>query len=79
MTDRYQNKGLGTELLSRLVDIGRREHVERITGHILPENSDMRRVCEKVGFQVVDHDEDRVWTVAMSVDQVAERASATKL
>ena len=78
VTDRYQNKGLGTELLSRLVDIGRREHVEQITGDILPENSDMRRVCEKVGFKVVGHGEDRLWTVAMSVDHVAERTSATK-
>jgi acetyltransferase len=58
VTDRYQGKGLGTELLSRLVEIGRREHVEAIRGDILPENRDMQRVCERVGFTLREVPED---------------------
>jgi acetyltransferase len=50
VTDRCQGKGLGTELLSRLVEIGRRENLERISGDILTENMPMQRVCERVGF-----------------------------
>jgi acetyltransferase len=67
VTDQYQNKGLGTELLSRIIDIGRCEKVERITGDILPENGDMRRVCEKVGFKVIEKPEDRLLTAYMKL------------
>jgi len=48
--DEYQRTGLGTELLKRLLDIGREEGVEKIMAEILPENEGMRRVCEKLGF-----------------------------
>jgi acetyltransferase len=52
VSDRWQNQGLGTELLKRLVQIGRAEKLTRITGRILPENRDMQHVCEKVGFHL---------------------------
>lgn len=51
VSDQYQHSGLGTELLRRLVEIGRAEKLERITADILPDNYDMQRVCEKLGFQ----------------------------
>ncbi len=50
ITDAYQQQGLGRELLSRLVQIGRNEGVVRITADILPENTGMIRVSEQVGF-----------------------------
>jgi acetyltransferase len=50
--DKYQNQGLGTELLRQLVQIGRDEKIHRITADILPENHSMQRVCEKLGFQI---------------------------
>lgn len=52
ISDQFQGHGLGTHLLSRLVDIGRQEGVDRIIGHILPENHMMQRVSRKVGFDV---------------------------
>ena len=33
-----------------LLDIGRKEGLERIIGHILPDNYGMQRVCKKLGF-----------------------------
>jgi acetyltransferase len=48
--DQYQRTGLGTELLARLIQIGRDEKLERIVAEILPENEGMRRVCQKLGF-----------------------------
>jgi len=51
VSDRCQHAGLGTELLRRLVDIGRQEKLARIVGDILPDNQDMQRVCEKLGFR----------------------------
>ena len=35
-----------------LVEIARAERLTRITAGILPENIEMQRVCEKVGFKL---------------------------
>lgn len=48
--DPWQGKGLGTELLKLLVEVGRKEHVRRIVGHILRDNTRMKRISEEVGF-----------------------------
>ena len=37
-------------MLSRLVQIGRDEKLERIVAEILPENEGMCRICQKLGF-----------------------------
>ena len=52
VSDAYQMKGLGVELLRRLVQIGRNEKLQRITADILPDNRAMQRVCEKLGFKL---------------------------
>jgi acetyltransferase len=48
--DRWQNRGLGGQLLRDLVQVGRDEKLSRITADILPDNQEMQRVCEKTGF-----------------------------
>jgi acetyltransferase len=50
ISDPWQGKGLGSELLRLLVQIGRKERLQRIVGHISAENTTMRRVSEEVGF-----------------------------
>jgi len=50
ISDRWQRQGLGTELLKRLVDIGRQEKLERIRATILKENHAMQNVAKRVGF-----------------------------
>jgi acetyltransferase len=52
ISDQWQGQGLGTYLLKLLLEIGRQEGLERIIGHILPENYGMQRVCKKLGFAV---------------------------
>ena len=52
LSDPWQGKGLGTELLHRLLDIGRQERMGRIVAFILPDNIGMRRVCTKLGFSI---------------------------
>ena len=52
ISDRYQRMGLGTELLKRLVQIGRDEKLDRITANILAENHGMHHVSKKVGFKL---------------------------
>ena len=48
--DGFQRRGLGTELLRRLVAIGRDERLHRLTAVILPQNQGMLRICTKLGF-----------------------------
>ena len=52
VSDPWQGKGLGTELLKLLVEAGRKEKVRRIVGHIMAENTRMRQVSKEVGFNV---------------------------
>jgi acetyltransferase len=52
VSDRVQCRGLGTELLSRLLQVGRDEQLDRITAEILFDNSGMQRVCEKLDFHL---------------------------
>lgn len=51
--DEYQGEGIGTELLRRLVRVGKDEALDRITADILQQNHAMQRVCEKLGFDLV--------------------------
>ena len=50
VTDARQGKGIGTELLRRLVEIARAEGVATIGADMRAENMGMRRAAEKVGF-----------------------------
>ena len=52
ISDPWQGKGFGSELLKLLVQVGRKEGLRRITGHISPENSTMKTVSEQVGFKL---------------------------
>src|SRR2546426_655167 len=50
--DAFQKRGLGVELLRRLVEIARAEKVRTVSAEILPENRAMQRVCERLGFRL---------------------------
>jgi acetyltransferase len=52
--DRWQRKGLGAELLRRLVEVGRAEGVERIWADMLPGNMGMRRTAQAAGFTITE-------------------------
>jgi acetyltransferase len=52
ISDQAQGQGLGTELLRRLIAVGRAEGMEQIIAQILPENRAMQRVSEKLGFRL---------------------------
>lgn len=50
VADAFQRRGVGTELLRRLIEAGHDERLDRITADVLGENYAMQRVCEKLGF-----------------------------
>ncbi|BAZ10040.1 GCN5-related N-acetyltransferase [Calothrix sp. NIES-4071] len=52
VTDEYQHQGLGSELLKRLLQVGRDEKLSEINAEILLENRGMQRVCQRLGFTI---------------------------
>ena len=50
--DAWQRRGLGSELLARLIEVGRAEKLSAITGQILADNHNMQTLCKKAGFRV---------------------------
>ncbi|MEG4091628.1 bifunctional acetate--CoA ligase family protein/GNAT family N-acetyltransferase [Microcoleus sp. Pol12B4] len=52
VSDSYQQHGLGTELLRRLLQIGQEEKLEAIVGYILNSNYKMQSLCKKLGFEL---------------------------
>jgi acetyltransferase len=52
ISDRFQRRGIGTLLLSRLLEVGRAEDLHRITAEILFDNRPMQRISKKLGFHL---------------------------
>ena len=60
VSDAWQGRGLGKELLSRLLIVGADEKLDRLTADILPDNRDVQRLCEKLGFSLKHSLDDEV-------------------
>ncbi|HUI77354.1 MAG TPA: bifunctional acetate--CoA ligase family protein/GNAT family N-acetyltransferase [Bryobacteraceae bacterium] len=60
VSDRWQGRGLGKELMARLLIIAADEKLDRLTAEMLPENRSVMRVCEKLGFTLKHSLEDEV-------------------
>jgi len=60
VSDEWQDRGLGKELMARLALVGAGEKLSRLVANILPDNQDMIRVCEKLGFSLRHSLEDEV-------------------
>jgi len=58
VADDWQHRGLGTELLRRLVEIGRDEKLELIWAEMLATNEPMRRTAQSVGFTISQSESD---------------------
>ena len=60
ISDNWQGRGLGKELLARLLIVGADEKLTRLTADILPDNRAVMRVCEKLGFSMKHSLDDEV-------------------
>ena len=56
VADDWQSRGLGTELLRRLVQVARDEHLDMIWAELLSSNSAMRATARAAGFKITDDD-----------------------
>jgi acetyltransferase len=60
ISDKWQGRGLGKELLARLLIVGADEKLSKLTADILPDNRDVMRICEKLGFTLKHSLDDEV-------------------
>ncbi len=67
VTDQFQRQGLGTELLRQLIQVGRDEHLQRLTGDVLAENRGMVEMCKKLGFRLQYSLQDQVVHVELEL------------
>src|ERR1700674_2088447 len=51
--DRYQGRGLGTEMVRRLIDVARHEGLRRVIALILSENAAMLALARRLHFAIV--------------------------
>lgn len=57
VSDPYQRQGIGTELLRRLEEVARDEHVDRMVADILVQNDAMQHVAQKLGYTILRSDD----------------------
>jgi len=67
ISDAWQNHGLGTEMVRRLLQLARNEGLRHMTADILARNSNMRRVCQQLGFRLIERFGDAVIRVEADV------------
>jgi acetyltransferase len=52
VTDAYQNRGLGAELLRRVIRVAREEGVHAVSAEMMPDNLAMQVITKQLGFEV---------------------------
>jgi acetyltransferase len=67
ISDKWQGRGLGKELLARLLIVGADEKLTKLTADILPDNREVMRICEKLGFTLKHSLDDEVVRAEFSV------------
>jgi acetyltransferase len=60
VSDQFHGRGLGTELLARLLIVGADEKLAKLKADILPDNGDVMRIFQKLGFSLRHSLEDKV-------------------
>jgi acetyltransferase len=50
--DEFQHKGIGSELLRRVVEVARQEKLSKLVANMLHENQEMQSLCRKQGFEI---------------------------
>jgi acetyltransferase len=53
VADEWQKKGIGRQLMQRLMTVARDRGIEIMEGEVLSNNSKMLRLCERLGFRAV--------------------------
>ena len=50
--DPFQGMGIGKQLVNRIVEVAKGEHLQRLTAAITPDNEVMKHIFSKLGFSL---------------------------
>ncbi len=67
VADAYQGMGLGRQLVSRMVDVAKGEHLQRVSAALTPDNVVMRHIFEKLGFSLESSDDGKLTVAIMAL------------
>ena len=67
VTDLFQGSGLGTELVKRLIEVGRQEKLDRIIAHILAENAAMLALARHFHFKITREEDPLSMTAVLTL------------
>jgi acetyltransferase len=76
VSDRYQRQGLGSELVRRLIQVGRDQAVHEIVANILPENVAMRALANRFGFKIRASEDPSMVTAVLDLQETAAATSS---
>ena len=75
--DDFQNQGIGTLLMNRLVDAARENRIAGFTADVLIDNQGMLKIFHKCGFPVESEMEDGVYALKIPFTKNRKRVDAT--
>jgi acetyltransferase len=52
VSDQHHKQGIGSQLMKLIVQIARAEKLSMLTANMLPENQEVKRMCERAGFTI---------------------------
>lgn len=58
VSDEWQRRGIGSRLVQRLTNVARAEQLSLLRAAFLPENMEMKALCEKHGFSIISAKDD---------------------
>jgi acetyltransferase len=67
VSDCCQGLGIGSELLRRLIQVGRDEKLRRIEANITADNHVMQRLCERLGFRLLPGSDNQMVKAEMDI------------
>ncbi|MFV2062903.1 MAG: GNAT family N-acetyltransferase [Chloroflexota bacterium] len=74
VSDDYHRRGLGTELIRRLLEVGRSEGLGRIVGEILAANGGMIHIAKELGFRITPDADAEIVHAVLILDEATSQA-----
>lgn len=71
VSDSFQNRGVGTQLLKKLLDVAKKERITKVVGEMLKDNTGMQQLCGNVGFTMTEDEATGMIKAAINLDQVS--------
>jgi acetyltransferase len=67
VSDKYQGRGMGTEIVRRLIDVARREGIQRIIAVILSQNAAMLALARRLQFAITRGEDPLSFTATLDL------------